>query len=280
MKQDSIKELKDELELIRKNKQSLFSGLYFTLISVIGSVAIGLVANELRKYFKEFVNPCNLSIEQWAVISLSAASVAITVTVICGYVLTISYFYWELSNRDIIIPMLIGISLCFMSTNISQPQTWLLWTSILGIVAGSSFTRTRDKIDKSKVKVIKTLEKIIKEFKNINSLKTEYKKFRYEELSHLNKSRWICFGLGFLFLLIFVHGISCPSEATYFYHSDYLFIFISIIVIVACVCLIGFRYKPTFIRRKNTFKLFQDEIDKYHKNLLENEDKRKESCET
>ncbi len=277
MEEDTLQALKRELEILKSVKQRIFSGLYFTLIGFIGSIGIGLVASRLREVFSEYVNPFELSFDQLTYIFLSAAAVGTTITVISGYVLAVSYFYWEVNNKDILIPILLGISLCFMSSNIDQPQTWLLWTSAVCVMAGVAFSNTHGKIRKDEVEVLRVLQRALNAIQNVkeelqNSNRVEkinnIKQFRKTELSLLKKCMLICCLLGFILLAHFIFGISFasyfyrinlflgkvffPSEVNSFYHFDKFFI--ALIIIVVCICLLFIIFKKAHKRRKSTFE--------------------------
>ena len=83
------------MEILKGTRQNIFYGVYLTLLSVIGSVSIGLAVSQLHIHFNKFIHVYDFTLKEALLIVLSIASILTIVTVISAYFLVISYFYWE-----------------------------------------------------------------------------------------------------------------------------------------------------------------------------------------
>ncbi len=290
MNQDSnLKILKHEFEILETHKLAIFRGVYLTLVSVIGSVAIGLVANQLREHFCRFIHVCDLTWKEWILIELSFASILVIVTVITAYFSVISYFYWEIGIGDILTPLSVGIMLILISTHVDQPETWLFWISIFAIMGGISYKRTRNKIEKKGKKCkIKNEVEVIRKLKKITVFKEETKNkienFINEQLRYLNIVKWGLWIAGFVFLF---YGIITNYIIKYYcphLKNCKLFIFdvpvIALTVIVICFILL-YAHGVVYKKRRDFFHKIEEEtkeiIERRKKSSLKDSIQRRKS---
>lgn len=127
---------------LESNRRAVFSGIYFTLFSIIGGVAVGLIANQLSSTITAFTAPWNLSFTQWVTVVLAACTFVVVAVVLVAYVLTVTYFYWEPTIIDVFTPLTIGLALCLAAAHLDSPRTWLWWMSFFGFAAAWSLGRT------------------------------------------------------------------------------------------------------------------------------------------
>lgn len=236
--------LREQLEIIARNKQAAFSGVYLTLLGVIGSVAIGLVAARLRQ--KVFVDPTALGLDEVVTIFLAIATLLTIITVIAGYALTICYYYWEVDNRDVVRPMLLGVTLCLMSSAVDSPQAWLLLAALVGFSAWWAFSNTYAKIQCGKVPAIASLDQI-------QAMRDMSRKFVQDELDHLRRSRSACCGAGLILAISFFAGFGWTIPA-------WVMIAMSVLVIGVCGYLLSSEYRETFNRRNIFFSQIQKQV--------------------
>jgi len=132
---------------LRSNRRSVFSGISFTLFSVIGGVAVGLIANALSQTVTGFVPPWRLNATQTIPVLLAARTFLVLAVVLVAYVLTVSYFYWEPSIVDVFTPLTFGLTLCLAAAHVDNPSTWVWWMSFSAFAAAGGLTRTARQLE-------------------------------------------------------------------------------------------------------------------------------------
>jgi hypothetical protein len=234
-----------QFDLLHANKQSLFFALYLTLLSIIASVAIGLVANKLGTIYKDAVlyDLLTLPLDEIGTIMRSIATVLVVTIMLAGYVLTISYYYWHVTPRDAFIPMSLGIAICFMGAFVDQPAIWLVSTFSLSLVAGLTFTYTSRQLKKGLVPLVEAMKKV-------EPISTEVQSFLAAEFATFRRYQFVCFGVSSLIILYPVlNKVFIP------YHR----ILIPAIIIIGCLILTSIFHK-TRQRREDTFSKIRSKL--------------------
>ena len=230
-----LETLRGEMAIIKHNKQATFSGIYLTLLSIIASVAIGLAVTQLRHSFESFVSPVDLlshtHILKLTTIFLCFATLVIIGTILDGYALTISYFYWQIGAWDIFIPLALGFFLCLISVFIDQPKAWILWVSLLGFTARVVFWRTTKLLEKDEVPLIRVAIQISK-------IKESTDKFKEQTIKSYRKHKRNVTIIAFPILVYFIFNVwKAPTGVeTFWYPLDV--IILSVLAFIACVIIL------------------------------------------
>jgi len=225
----------ERLDKLDANRRSVFTGIYLTLFSVAGGVALGLIANSLSREIPHFTSLWALQGEQWIAILLSFCTVLVLGAVLSGYVLTVSYYYWEPTEADIVHPLLLGLSVCMAAAYVTDPPMWLLWLFGVAMAGGLSYLRSEWVVEYGKVF-------ILEELSEVEGLGPEVADVKRRRLVQLRRNKWLSFGIGVVGL---AWGISrgwyrSPSRATL---DDVLVV--TGLVVVACAIL-AVRYNRAF----------------------------------
>uniref|UniRef100_A0A7C2SG73 Uncharacterized protein n=1 Tax=Thermoanaerobaculum aquaticum TaxID=1312852 RepID=A0A7C2SG73_9BACT len=228
---DALSDLRRELDIVDRNVQGAFSGTYFTLLSIIASVAIGVAVTRLQHVFPEYVSPLDTSFKQRLTALLFFVTVLTIIAVLDGYVVLVSFFYWPLSTRDPLMLTSLGVALCLMSGFIDQPRTWFLWTSVVGLFGGLAFRRTWRMIAKREVRLLAAAMKV-------RATKKLAARWCGEEVKTLQCNMLLCFLGSLLFLLCWVLDIFPGGTAG-----------IAVIAILVC-CLLFYQFRKTYRRRR------------------------------
>lgn len=178
-----------QFDRLEENRQSVFTGIYLTLFSVAGGVALGLIATALSAAIPEYVSPLALEDAQWTAALLSLSTLFILGAILSGYVLTVSYFYWEPTEADVVSPLLLGLSVCMAAAYVGNPPMWLLWLSAVAVSGWLSYKRSEWVVRNGEVL-------IVEELADVEFLREEMQTLKERQLAHLRRNKRLSLATG------------------------------------------------------------------------------------
>lgn len=231
--------LLQQFEKLESSRQAVFTGIYLTLFSVAGGVSLGLVATNLSQVVPEYGDPLGLAAQQWTALLLSLSTLFVLGTILSGYVLTASYFYWEPTWADVVSPLALGFTICMMAAYVDDPAMWIVWLFLVGMSGGMSYFRSEWVVRNDRMV---TVEKL----RQFEAFREQMEALKREQLVHLRRNKRVSFATGIL-------GLGWGIARGWFAPPEYAatvgeVLTVTLLLLVACGFL-AYRYSLAFSAR-------------------------------